>query len=53
VRQPNDLIAYFMRWLPNPNLRESLQKAIEHQIKRLAQVMATLELATQTQPFSL
>jgi hypothetical protein len=42
-----------MRWLPNPNLRKSLQKTTEHQIRRLAQVMAILELAAQTQPFSL
>jgi hypothetical protein len=34
-------------------LRESLQKTIEHQKRRPAQVMAILELATQTQPFSL
>jgi spore coat protein CotF len=38
-----------MRWLPYPNLRESLQKTIEHQIRRQAQVMAMLEIATQTQ----
>ncbi|MGA8499400.1 MAG: DUF6471 domain-containing protein [Xanthobacteraceae bacterium] len=24
------------RWSPNPNLRESLQETIEHQIRRLA-----------------
>jgi hypothetical protein len=49
----NALTASCTRWLPNPNLRESLQQTIEHQIRRLAQVMAILELAMQTQPFSL
>jgi hypothetical protein len=34
-----------VQWLPNPNLRKSLQKTIKHQIRRLAQVMAILELA--------
>jgi uncharacterized damage-inducible protein DinB len=47
------LIAFYAPWLPNPNLRESLQETIEHQIRHLAQVMAILELVTQTLPFIL
>ena len=46
-----DRLLRAMATQPEPS--GSLQKTIKHKIRRLAQVMAILELATQTQPFSL
>ena len=49
--KPKDRFDRLLHAMPTrPN---SPQETIEHQIRRLAQVMAKLELATQTQPFSL
>jgi hypothetical protein len=46
-----DRLLYAMATQPEPS--GSLQETIEHPIRRLAQVMAIIELATQMQPFSL
>ncbi len=45
IRQRKNLTSSCRQWSPNPHLRKSLQKKLEHQSRLTAQVMAILELA--------